>query len=115
LELEPASSRVRQALDFAREHLHEPLPVDRLAAAACVSSRQFGRIFLTETGETPARAVERLRVEAARPRIEDALEPLEIIARQVGFGDVERMRRSFVRILGHTPQSLRRFARQRPA
>ena len=115
LELEPSSSRVRQALDFAREHLHEPLPVDRLAAAACVSSRQFGRIFLTETGETPARAVERLRVEAARPRIEDALEPLEVIAQKVGFGDVERMRRSFVRIVGHTPQTLRRFARQRPA
>ena len=113
LELEPSSSRVRQALDFAREHLHEPLPVDRLAAAACVSSRQFGRIFLTETGETPARAVERLRVEAARARIEDAHEPLEIIARKVGFGDAERMRRSFVRIVGHTPQTLRRFARQR--
>ena len=111
LELEPASGRVRKALSFAREHLHEPLPVERLAQAACTSERHFGRIFLCETGETPARAVERLRVEAARPRVEDGREPLETIARKVGFGDSERMRRSFVRIIGHTPQSLRRVAR----
>jgi transcriptional regulator GlxA family with amidase domain len=112
LELEPRSSRVKQALSFAREHLHEPLPVERLAAAACISSRQFGRLFFSETGETPARAVERLRTEAARPRVEDSREPLESIASMVGFGDVERMRRSFVRVYGHTPQTLRRFARR---
>jgi len=112
LELEPRSSRVKQALSFAREHLHEPLPVERLAAAACISSRQFGRLFFSETGETPARAVERLRTEAARPRVEDSREPLESIANMVGFGDVERMRRSFVRVYGHTPQTLRRFARR---
>ncbi len=111
LELEAASGRVRQALAFARDHLHEPLPVERLARAACTSERHFGRIFLSETGETPARAVERLRVEAARPRVEDGREPLESIARKVGFGDPERMRRSFVRIFGQTPQSLRRVAR----
>jgi transcriptional regulator GlxA family with amidase domain len=111
LELEAASSRVRQALSFAREHLHEPLPVERLARAACTSERHFGRLFLCETGETPARAIERLRVEAARPRVEQGREPLESIAREVGFGDPERMRRSFVRIFGHTPQSLRRLAR----
>jgi transcriptional regulator GlxA family with amidase domain len=113
LELEPASGRVRQALAFAREHLHEPLSVGRLAQAACTSERHFGRIFCSETGETPARAVERLRVEAARPTVEDGHEPLETIARKVGFGDSERMRRSFVRITGHTPQSLRRIARDR--
>jgi transcriptional regulator GlxA family with amidase domain len=103
---------VRLALSFAREHLHDPLPVERLAAAACISSRQFGRIFLNETGETPARAVERLRTEASWPRVEDSREPLESIASKVGFGDVERMRRSFVRVYGHTPQTLRRFARR---
>jgi transcriptional regulator GlxA family with amidase domain len=111
LELEPASDRVRQALHFARDHLHEPLSVERLSAAACISSRHFGRLFLSETGETPARAIERLRIEAARPRVEDGREPLESIARKVGFGDVERMRRSFVRLFGQTPQTLRRLAR----
>lgn len=111
LELEPASGRVRDALSFAREHLHENLPVERLADAACVSSRQFARIFLKETGETPARAVERMRAEVARPRIEESLEPIELIARDVGFGDVERMRRSFVKFFGQSPQTVRRVAR----
>jgi transcriptional regulator GlxA family with amidase domain len=111
LKLEAASGRVRQALSFAREHLHEPLTVERLAQAACISERHFGRVFLSETGETPARAIERLRVEAARPGVEEGREPLESIARKVGFGDPERMRRSFVRIFGQTPQSLRRVAR----
>lgn len=114
LELEPTSGRVWQALAFARDHLHEPLSVERLAAAACVSSRHFGRLFLSETGETPARAIERLRIEVARPRVEESREPLESIARKVGFGDVERMRRSFVRLFGQTPQALRRLARDQP-
>ena len=113
LDLEPSSSRVREALIFAREHLHESLSVDRLAEAACVSSRQFSRIFLKETGETPARAVERLRAEVARPRVEDSREPIETIAGEVGFGDVEKMRRSFLRLFGQSPQTVRRFARAR--
>ena len=111
LELEPESGRVRNALAYARNHLNEALSVERLAEAACVSSRQFARIFLKETGETPARAVERLRAEAARPRIEDGLEPIESIARDVGFGDIERMRRAFVKLFGHSPQTVRRLAR----
>ncbi|WP_158817462.1 GlxA family transcriptional regulator [Methylocapsa sp. S129] len=111
LELEPASGRVRDALAYARNHLNEALTVERLAEAAFVSSRQFARIFLKETGETPARAIERLRAEAARPRVEDGLEPIEFIARDVGFGDVERMRRTFVKLFGHSPQTVRRLAR----
>ena len=111
LDLEPASDRIRAALLFARDHLHEPLSVERLADAACVSARQFTRLFAAETNETPARAVERLRAEVARPRVEDTREPIEIIAREVGFGDAEKMRRSFLRLYGHSPQSLRRSAR----
>ena len=111
LDLEPASDRIRVALAYAREHLHEHLPVERLAEAARVSTRQFARVFLMETGETPARAIERLRAEVARPRVEDSREPIEHIASEVGFGDVERMRRSFLRLFGHSPQTLRRIAR----
>ncbi len=111
LELEPSSSRIKAALGFAHEHLAEPLPVERLAEAACISPRQFGRLFVSETGETPARAVERLRVESARSRIEDGIDPMERIARDIGFGDPERMRRSFVRIYGRTPQAMRLTAR----
>ena len=111
LEMEPGSGRIRDALAFAREHLHESLSVERLADAACISSRQFARTFLGETGETPARAVERLRAEAARSRVEDGREPIELVAREVGFGDVERMRRTFVKLYGQSPQAMRRSAR----
>ncbi len=108
LELEPSSDRVRDALEFAREHLHEPLSVERIAEAARISARQFARLFLKETGDTPARAVERLRVEVALPRVQEGTEPIEMIARNVGFGDKERMRRAFLRIYGQPPRALRR-------
>jgi transcriptional regulator GlxA family with amidase domain len=111
LELEPTSDRMRAALGFAREHLHEKLPVERLAQVACLSPRQFARAFTAETGESPAKAVERMRAEAARQRIETSTEPIEAIAQQVGFADPERMRRAFVRLFGHPPQSIRRHAR----
>ncbi|WP_158817548.1 GlxA family transcriptional regulator [Methylocapsa sp. S129] len=108
LELEPPSDRIRDALKFAREHLHEPLSVERMAGAARISARQFARLFLKETGDTPGRAVERLRAEVALPRVQEGTEPIEMIARHVGFGDKERMRRAFVRIYGQPPRGLRR-------
>jgi transcriptional regulator GlxA family with amidase domain len=111
LDLEPPSDRIRLALTFAREHLHEPLNVERLAQVACLSPRQFGRAFLAETGQTPAKAVEQLRAEAARVRIETSLEPIEQVARAVGFSDPERMRRAFLRVFGQPPQAIRRAAR----
>jgi transcriptional regulator GlxA family with amidase domain len=76
-----------------------------------MSPRNFARAFLADTGTTPARAVERLRVEAARARIEASLDAIEIIAAEIGFGDPERMRRAFIRAFGQPPQSLRRSAR----
>lgn len=111
LDLEPPSDRIRRALVFAREHLHEPLGVERLAGAVCLSVRQFGRAFLAETGQTPAKAVERLRAEAARLRVEEGREPIEAIAKAVGFADPERMRRAFLRVFGQPPQGIRRVAR----
>ncbi|RYY73329.1 MAG: GlxA family transcriptional regulator [Gammaproteobacteria bacterium] len=111
LELEPESDRIREALSFARQNLHQKLTVDRLAEIAFLSPRQFSRAFMTETGETPAKAVERLRAEAARVLIETSSEPIETIARQVGFADPERMRRAFLRLFGQPPQGVRRAAR----
>ncbi len=61
---------------------------------------------------TPAKAIERLRVEAARPRVEDGQETLDIIAQAVGFEDAERMRQSFIRLLGDSPRTLRRTAQR---
>jgi transcriptional regulator GlxA family with amidase domain len=111
LELDPESDRIRKALGYAREHLQEKLTVDRLAEIACLSPRQFARAFMNETGETPAKAVERLRAEAARRIIENSAEPIEAIARQAGFADPERMRRAFLRLYGQPPQGIRRLAR----
>ena len=112
LELDPHSDRIRKVLSFAREHLREPLTAERLAEVACLSPRQFTRAFLAETGETPARAVERLRAELARQRIEGGSDPIEVIARDFGFTDPERMRRAFLRRFGFSPQNVRRLARR---
>jgi transcriptional regulator GlxA family with amidase domain len=111
LDPEPRPGRIRDALAYARAHLGEKLSVEQLADVARISLRQFARQFTAETGETPARAVERLRCEAALPRIESSSEPLEQIALQVGFGDIERMRRVCLRIYGQPPQALRRRSR----
>lgn len=109
-DMEPESDRIREVLTYMREHLNEPLSNELLASIACLSPRQFGRAFVAETGETPAKAVERLRVEVARQRVERGSEPIEIIAQNIGFTDPERMRRAFIRVLGHPPQSIRRMA-----
>jgi transcriptional regulator GlxA family with amidase domain len=111
LELEPKSDRIQSALDYARHNLHTPLTVEQLAEAAHLSPRQFSRAFHEETGQSPAKAVENLRIETARVMVEDGRHPIDIIAREVGFGDPNRMRRAFVRRFGQPPQSVRRDAR----
>jgi transcriptional regulator GlxA family with amidase domain len=115
LALAPRSDRVQMALEYARLNLSKPLRVDDLAKAAHLSTRQFGRVFLSETGESPAKAIERLRVEAARNLIERGRHSLETIARETGFRDRSHLREVFVRSYGMTPQSLRRDARGLPA
>jgi transcriptional regulator GlxA family with amidase domain len=60
-----------------------------------------------ETGLSAARAIENLRLEAARYLLEQGRLPIEEIARETGFGDRERMRRSFLRTYGQTPQAIR--------
>ena len=114
LDMEPPSDRVRRVLSFMREHLHEPLPVSRLAEAARLSDRQFARIFRAETGVSPAKSVERLRAEAARPIVEGTAQPMGSIAESVGFADAKRMNQAFIRAFGQTPQALRRNHRAAP-
>lgn len=108
LEFDAKSDRVQTALDFAKSNLKQELSVEALAEAARLSPRQFSRLFREETGESPARAVERLRVEAARLMIETTRHPIEVVARETGFGDRERMRQSFLRTFGQPPQTIRR-------
>ena len=112
LELEPKSDRIQNALTYAKSHLRSALSVEELAEAANLSPRQFSRAFTAETGQSPAKAVEHLRVEAARLMMEQTRHPIEVIAREVGFADRERMRRAFLRAFGQSPQAMRRMAGQ---
>jgi transcriptional regulator GlxA family with amidase domain len=111
LDLEPKSDRIQVALDFAKQNLHAELSVDELANAAHLSPRQFTRAFRAETGQTPAKAVERLRVEAARLMLETGRHGVDVVARDTGFGDRERMRRAFLRAFGQPPQAIVRTTR----
>jgi transcriptional regulator GlxA family with amidase domain len=111
LELDGGGGRFGPLMAWMRENLADPLTTERLAARAGMSERNFARVFLAETRLTPAKAVERLRLEAARAAVEAGDRPIDIIARSAGFGDPERMRRAFVRAFGQPPQALRRAAR----
>ncbi|HEX4673888.1 MAG TPA: GlxA family transcriptional regulator, partial [Steroidobacteraceae bacterium] len=111
LELEPKSDRIQSALSYARRHLQTTLSVEQLAEVANLSPRQFSRAFRAETGQSPAKAVENLRVEAARLLMEQGQLPIDIVARETGFADRERMRRAFLRAFGQPPQAIRRAAR----
>jgi transcriptional regulator GlxA family with amidase domain len=111
LEADRPGSRFSPLLAWVGERLNEHLPVVRLAERAAMSPRHFARAFAAETGMTPAKAVERLRLEASRERVESGSEPIELVAAGTGFGDPERMRRAFIRAFGQPPQALRRAAR----
>ncbi|ABD88434.1 GlxA family transcriptional regulator [Rhodopseudomonas palustris] len=111
LELQAPDGRFAALLGWVREHLDQTLTVELLAQRAGMSARHFSRAFIAATGSTPAKAVERLRIEVARSRVQESHEAIEQVARGTGFGDPERMRRAFVRAFGQPPQALRRAAR----
>jgi transcriptional regulator GlxA family with amidase domain len=113
LELKASTQRFGPLLTWAREHLDEPLTVEHLAERAGMSTRHFTRAFIAETGSTPSKAVERLRLEVARQQVQSSTEAIERVAQSAGFRDPERMRRAFIRAFGQPPQSLRRAARAR--
>eukprot|EP01037_Dinobryon_pediforme_P005616 gene5616-5675_t len=95
--------------DWVRAHLDRRLTVEVLADQAGMSPRNFSRAFARAIGVSPARAVERLRLEVARERVENSTIPIETIARATGFHDPERMRRAFVRAFGQPAQAMRRL------
>ncbi|MGO8738419.1 GlxA family transcriptional regulator [Rhodoblastus sp.] len=112
LDLGGGESRFAELLGWARRNLSEKLTVEALAEQAGLSPRQFSRAFLRSVGMSPARAVERLRLEAAREKVEHSEEPIERIAGKTGFRDPERMRRAFLRAFGQPPRAMRRLARE---
>ncbi|KUZ76712.1 GlxA family transcriptional regulator [Burkholderia ubonensis] len=111
LELAPKSDRIQNALNYARQNLGRSLTVEELAETVHLSPRQFSRVFTLETGQSPAKAIERLRLEAARLMIEQSRHPLDVIARETGFRDRRHMREAFVRGFGLPPQAVRRDSR----
>jgi transcriptional regulator GlxA family with amidase domain len=110
LDMAPRSDRIQAALTHARQNLRQPLTVDGLAEHVGMSRRHFTRIFRSETGQSPARAIEALRAEAARALLDSASLSLDSIARVAGFSSAEQMRQAFVRVYGQAPQALRRQA-----
>ena len=111
LTLSPKSDRIQNALSYAEKNLGSSLSVDKLAEVASLSPRQFSRAFQAETGQTPAKAVEKLRLEAARLMIEQSHHPVDVVARETVFVDRRRMREAFLRTFGQPPQVIRRNAR----
>ncbi|WP_179405400.1 GlxA family transcriptional regulator [Burkholderia guangdongensis] len=111
LDLAPKSDRIQNALNYARQNLSHALTVEELAEVVHLSPRQFSRVFTPETGQSPAKAVEGLRLEAARLMIERSRHPLDVIAKETGFRDRRHMREAFMRGFGLPPQAVRRDAR----
>jgi transcriptional regulator GlxA family with amidase domain len=98
---------VRDVQSWAMEHLASDLRVERLAERAAMSPRNFARVFAKETGTTPARFVELIRLEAARQRLEMGRETVEQVAAACGMGSGLTLRRAFDRELGVSPTEYR--------
>ncbi|MGW3145021.1 GlxA family transcriptional regulator [Streptomyces sp. NPDC001177] len=104
---------LREVQQWISEHPDGDLSVESLAARARLSPRHFARSFQAETGVTPGRYVDRVRLEHARRLLEDTADGVEEISRASGYGTPEAMRRAFVKALGTAPAEYRR--RFRPA
>ncbi|MEV5987067.1 GlxA family transcriptional regulator [Streptomyces sp. NPDC052051] len=104
---------LREVQQWITEHPGDDLTVESLAARARLSPRHFARAFQNETGTTPGRYVDRVRLEHARRLLEDTADGVEEISRASGYGTPESMRRAFVKALGTAPAEYRR--RFRPA
>lgn len=106
-------SGLHDLVAWIADNLHRPLTVEMLADRMRFSPRQFARVFVRELGVSPGLMVDRMRVEAARRRLEEAEAGLAAVAADCGFGTEETMRRAFLRHLGTPPGAYRdRFRRQ---
>jgi transcriptional regulator GlxA family with amidase domain len=107
-----ASPALRALQAWMADHLAHDLSVGALAERMAMSPRNFARVFAKEVGETPARHVERLRVEAVRRMLETSTRRLEAIAAATGFGNADVMRQAFLRHVQTTPERYRAAFRQ---
>ena len=90
------------------ENLKSDLRVEALAERVHMSPRNFARLYAKTRGRTPAKAVEAIRIDAARRQLEDTADRVTAIAEACGFGDEEQMRTAFIRVLGVTPREYRK-------
>ncbi|MGE6699247.1 GlxA family transcriptional regulator [Hyphomonas sp. NPDC076900] len=107
-DLKLASGRFDALIGWIRTNLAEDINVETMAERAGMSARNFARVFRAETGTTPARLVEKLRLEAARQYVETTALSIQQVAEKTGFSDPERMRVAFVKAYGQPPMVLRR-------
>lgn len=101
-------SVIRDAQAWVLQNIERQLSVDSLAQHAGMSTRNFARLFKSETNTTPADFVEAARVDSARRMLEETANPLKRVASLCGFGDPNSLRRAFLRRLGVTPADYRR-------
>jgi transcriptional regulator GlxA family with amidase domain len=107
LSLQTAEDKFGALHNWINSHLADDISLPVLASQAGMSERSFSRHYAEATGVTPGRAVERLRVEAARRLLSESRLPVKRISQRCGFGSEETMRRSFLRLLSATPQDYR--------
>ena len=102
-----ASSPISTVCAYVMQHLGRHLSVAELSIASAMSERNFARTFVSETGITPARFVEKARVDLARAMLEGTNKPLKVISHECGFGNPKRMREAFLKRLGVSPAQYR--------
>ena len=107
----PAEDPIAGALDWAVEHLDEPLSVEALARVAAMSPRTFARRFRDVTGTTPHQWLLRQRVLHAQRLLETTDEPVERVANRCGFSSAAVLREHFTRVTGTNPLTYRRTFR----
>ena len=103
----PKRADIDQLLAWILGHPGEDLSVAALADRMAMSPRNFARLFLSAAGQTPAKFVDRARADAARCKLEQTALPVATIAEECGFGDAERMRRTFQRLFDVSPHNYR--------
>jgi transcriptional regulator GlxA family with amidase domain len=99
---------IKDVQDWVVDHLDEELTVEMMAEKAMMSPRNFARVFLRETGTTPAKYIEKLRLENARRRLEETRLTIDEISTECGIGNADGLRRLFIRHLKTTPSDYRK-------
>ncbi len=99
---------VKRLIEWIPGHLDEKLTVEVMAEQVSMSPRNFARVFASKTGITPAKFIEKLRLETARRRLEESNLTLEEISAECGTGSADTLRRMFLRHFKTTPADYRR-------